>query len=161
MDDVSDPLLNFFSPPEASTENILYITLSVQPAASAEEIKKAYRLAALRLHPDKHAGKSDEEKEKMGKEFQKVGFAYAVLGDEKKRKRYVEWLGPGKSAGLKYGVAGMTRPAGPMRALSPMRRRWGGTHTSKVCLSGLIERSSMRTRLSIRVSPVPRSLVLR
>jgi DnaJ family protein C protein 9 len=87
MDDSPDPILNFFTPAEASQDNLLYTALSVERAAEAEEIRKAYRRAALRLHPDKHAGKTPGEKEEMSREFQKVGFAYAVLSDEKKRKR--------------------------------------------------------------------------
>lgn len=42
-------------------------------------IKTSYRRAALKAHPDK--GGSDAE-------FQKVAFAYAVLSDEHRRKRY-------------------------------------------------------------------------
>lgn len=42
-------------------------------------IKTSYRRAALKAHPDK--GGSDVE-------FQKVAFAYAVLSDEHRRKRY-------------------------------------------------------------------------
>jgi DnaJ family protein C protein 9 len=87
MNDTPDPILNFFTPAEASQDNLLYIALSVERTAEAEEIRKAYRRAALRLHPDKHAGKTPGEKEEMSKEFQKVGFAYAVLSDEKKRRR--------------------------------------------------------------------------
>ncbi|GFZ50788.1 hypothetical protein JCM24511_08546 [Saitozyma sp. JCM 24511] len=90
MDDTPDPILNFFTPAEASQDNLLYAALSVERTAEAEEIRKAYRRAALRLHPDKHAGKNQGEKEEMSREFQKVGFAYAVLSDEKKRKRYDE-----------------------------------------------------------------------
>ncbi|KAG5357328.1 putative J domain-containing protein [Yarrowia sp. C11] len=56
---------------------ILGLVESEKPAASI--IKTSYRRAALKAHPDK--GGSDAE-------FQKVAFAYAVLSDEKRRKRY-------------------------------------------------------------------------
>lgn len=101
-----DPLNTFFSPKDASDPHILYKTLQLTPppptsssssgagasasasgAVSAEDIRKSYRRLALKYHPDKHASKSEAEKEKMSREFQKVGFAYAVLGDEAKRKR--------------------------------------------------------------------------
>ncbi|CAD6568429.1 MAG: hypothetical protein TREMPRED_004537 [Tremellales sp. Tagirdzhanova-0007] len=88
MDDHPDPLLQFFSATEFQSSDILYTTLELQSTCSADEIKRAYRKAALRLHPDKHATKSDTVRQEMSKEFQKVGFAYAVLGDEVKRKRY-------------------------------------------------------------------------
>jgi DnaJ family protein C protein 9 len=83
----SDPITQFFSAKGAESPDILYTTLSLQKSATAEEVRKAYRKQALKYHPDKHASKNDKEKEELGKEFQKVGFAYAVLSDEKKRKR--------------------------------------------------------------------------
>ncbi|WVQ95144.1 hypothetical protein IAU59_002238 [Kwoniella sp. CBS 9459] len=89
MDD-SDPLHSFF--PEAakssSPETILYTALSVTPSATTEEIRKAYRKLALKYHPDKHTTKSEDEKAELSKQFQRIGFAYAVLSDEAKKKRY-------------------------------------------------------------------------
>ena len=87
MDEHPDPLLQFFSPTEADVPDILYTALDLFPNCSVDEVKRAYRRAALRLHPDKHASKSEAERERLSKEFQRVGFAYAVLGDEGKRKR--------------------------------------------------------------------------
>lgn len=88
MDDREDPILQFFSQEEADQDDVLYSSLSVSRTATAEDIRKAYRKAALRLHPDKHASKPEEERKGLSAEFQKVGFAYAVLSDDKKRKRY-------------------------------------------------------------------------
>jgi len=64
-------------------ETEFYDRLGVSPAASNEEIKKAYRKMAMKLHPDRNPGdKTAEEK------FKALGEAYDVLGDEKKRKLY-------------------------------------------------------------------------
>jgi DnaJ-class molecular chaperone len=61
----------------------LYSVLGVAKTASAEEITKAYRKLAKKLHPDLNPGdKAAEEK------FKKVSAAYAIIGDEEKRKRY-------------------------------------------------------------------------
>jgi DnaJ-class molecular chaperone len=61
----------------------LYSVLGVSKTASAEEISKAYRKLAKKLHPDLNPGdKSAEEK------FKKITGAYDILGDEEKRKRY-------------------------------------------------------------------------
>jgi DnaJ family protein C protein 9 len=87
MDDHPDPIYNFFPEPSASDPDVLYKALSVARLATAEDIRKAYRKLALKYHPDKHGSKSDTEKESMGKEFQKIGFAYAVLSEEVRRKR--------------------------------------------------------------------------
>ncbi|WVF67482.1 hypothetical protein IAT40_002238 [Kwoniella sp. CBS 6097] len=89
MDD-SDPLHSFF--PEAakssSPSTILYKALSISPSATSEEIRKAYRKLALQYHPDKHTSKSSDEKAELSNKFQRIGFAYAVLSDEGKKKRY-------------------------------------------------------------------------
>lgn len=64
----------------------LYDLLSVTKESTGAQVKKAYRLAALKYHPDK--AKNDKEKEEFHDKFQKVVFAYGVLSDEKRRSRY-------------------------------------------------------------------------
>ncbi|KAL7422373.1 hypothetical protein Q5752_003019 [Cryptotrichosporon argae] len=84
----ADPIAQFFNESESADPHVLYKTLSLDPAATAEDVRKAYRRAALRCHPDKHAGITGAELEAVSREFQRVGFAFAVLGDEQRRKRY-------------------------------------------------------------------------
>src|SRR3954468_8729517 len=57
-----------------------YEVLGVPKGASADEIKKAFRKAAVKYHPDKEGG--DEAK------FKEVNEAYEVLKDQQKRQRY-------------------------------------------------------------------------
>jgi molecular chaperone DnaJ len=60
-----------------------YGTLGVKKTATAEEIRKAFRKAARRYHPDVNPGdKRAEEK------FKEISEANDVLSDEKKRKIY-------------------------------------------------------------------------
>src|SRR3974390_2452707 len=60
-----------------------YATLGVKKTASQEEIRKAFRKAARKYHPDVNPGdKKAEEK------FKEISEANDVLSDEKKRKVY-------------------------------------------------------------------------
>eukprot|EP00746_Dinoflagellata_sp_MGD_P012654 gnl/MRDRNA2_/MRDRNA2_127045_c0_seq1.p1 gnl/MRDRNA2_/MRDRNA2_127045_c0~~gnl/MRDRNA2_/MRDRNA2_127045_c0_seq1.p1 ORF type:complete len:352 (-),score=63.64 gnl/MRDRNA2_/MRDRNA2_127045_c0_seq1:52-1107(-) len=60
-----------------------YEILGIKRTASTDEIKKAYRAAAMRWHPDKNKG--DPKAETM---FKKVGEAYEGLSDDEKRGIY-------------------------------------------------------------------------
>ena len=62
-----------------------YHVLDLPVDASQSDIKTAYRKAALKSHPDKVA---EEHKEAAHKQFQEIAFAYAILSDERRRKRY-------------------------------------------------------------------------
>ena len=64
----------------------LYETLGVAKAASADEIRKAYRKLARKHHPDVNPGDASAEAT-----FKKVAAAYAVLSDDAKRKAYDEF----------------------------------------------------------------------
>ena len=63
--------------------NEYYRSLGVQPGATAEELKKAYRGLAKKYHPDLHPG--DKEAEAR---FKEINEAYETLSDPQKRKEY-------------------------------------------------------------------------
>ena len=73
-----------------------YEVLGVEKNADADTIKKAYRKAAIKYHPDKNPG--DKEAEER---FKEAAEAYDVLSNEDKRARYD-----------RFGHAGMNSPGG-------------------------------------------------
>ena len=104
-----------------------YLMLGVEAGASAAEVKKAYRRAALRHHPDK-AGQflvrnesdpdgavwrdvGEEVQREAERLFKLVGEAYALLSDPAKRQQYdlEEQLRKGRSPVDAYGRSGRRR----------------------------------------------------
>ena len=64
-----------------------YEVLGLRSDATQEEIKKAYKKAALRFHPDMCKGGVSDVEEST-RRFQLVGEAFAILGDRKYRPSY-------------------------------------------------------------------------
>lgn len=77
-----------------------YDILGIGKSASADEIKKAFRKAAVKFHPDKQGG--DEAK------FKEANEAYEVLSNPEKRQRYDQF----GHAGVGGGASGGGNPFG-------------------------------------------------
>ncbi len=82
-----------------------YEVLGVDRSVSDEDLKKAYRKAAKKYHPDLHPGDAEAEKS-----FKEVNEAYEVLSDKEKRARYDQFghagVDPNFGAGGGYGGGG-------------------------------------------------------
>ena len=85
----------------AETKRDYYEVLGVDKSAGADEIKKAYRKAAMKYHPDRNPG--DKEAEAM---FKEAGEAYEVLSDADKRARYDQFGFAGVDPNYAAGGAG-------------------------------------------------------
>lgn len=59
-----------------------YEVLGIKTSATAEEVRRAYRVLARRYHPDVNPGKASEDK------FKAIASAYSVLGDPAKRLQF-------------------------------------------------------------------------
>ena len=80
-----------------------YEVLGVERNADADTIKKAYRKAAIKYHPDKNPGDKEAEEK-----FKEAAEAYDVLSNEDKRARYDRFghAGMGGAAGGGAGFGG-------------------------------------------------------
>ncbi|XP_046859863.1 dnaJ homolog subfamily C member 7-like [Xenia sp. Carnegie-2017] len=65
-----------------------YKILSLPKDCSDADIKKAYRREALKHHPDRHSGATDQVKKQEEMLFKEVNEAYGVLSDPQKKGRY-------------------------------------------------------------------------
>jgi len=71
--------LQTFASREAMTAQKAYATLDISPSATFDEIKKAYRKASLKWHPDRNVGN-----EAAAKQYQVIVAAYELLEKLKK-----------------------------------------------------------------------------
>ncbi|CAD5171111.1 unnamed protein product [Musa acuminata subsp. malaccensis] len=104
--DLSQARLRLSTVEEESRKEIpldMYMILGIEPSSSAADVKKAYRKAALRHHPDK-AGQllarsenldngvwremAEEVHRHADRLFKMIGEAYSVLSDPSKRLQY-------------------------------------------------------------------------
>jgi thiol-disulfide isomerase/thioredoxin len=100
-------LLLLLLPPLAAAvrETRLYDVLGCPPDADDRTIKRAYKKAALRWHPDRAEG----DKAKAEEKFRDVAAAYEALSDPDKRKVYDRY----GEAGLKRSMGEGGGPGGP------------------------------------------------
>ena len=67
-------------------QNWAYKALEIEPTASTDEIKKAYRRMAMKYHPDKVANLGDDIKKSATEKFRAVNEAYEYL---KKQRSFI------------------------------------------------------------------------
>ena len=85
----------------AENKRDFYEVLGVEKTASADEIKKAYRKAAMKYHPDRNPGDKEAEAK-----FKEAGEAYEVLSDDDKRSRYDQFGHAGVDPNFNPGFGG-------------------------------------------------------
>ncbi|MFR9650133.1 MAG: molecular chaperone DnaJ, partial [Rikenellaceae bacterium] len=75
--------------------------LGVEKSANADQIKKAYRKAAIQFHPDKNPGDKESEDK-----FKEAAEAYDVLSNDEKRARYDRFGHAGMGGAASGGAGG-------------------------------------------------------
>ena len=86
-----------------ATKRDYYEVLGVQKTATDAELKRAFRQAAKKYHPDLHPNDTEAEAK-----FKEVNEAYNVLSDPQKRAQYDQFghAGMGGAGGFGGGAGG-------------------------------------------------------
>lgn len=91
-----------------------YKILGLEPDATTDEIKRAYRKLALKYHPDRNPGDKEAEEK-----FKEINEAYQVLSDPEKRAKYDQmrqqyerWQRMGGAGGFDWSQFAGAQPGG-------------------------------------------------
>ena len=123
-----------------------YTTLGVSKDASTADIRRAYRAAALRWHPDKNPDRREEAEKK----FVEVAAAYEVLSDDNARAAYDR----GDNALVRRGgAAGGASPFDFARASQMFHANFGESVAAQwrpgMQVSGTLVRNGKRVTVTI------------
>lgn len=99
---------------EEEVEESAYVVLGVSPAATQDELKKAYKVLAKKWHPDR--AKTDKEKEAFRLKFVAIGNAYDKVKDEEKRQLYDIMERYGRGGRVQAAQRGTAAPGGAEEA---------------------------------------------
>lgn len=126
----------------------MYKILGIERSCSAVDVRKAYRKAALRHHPDKAGqflARSENGDDSVWREiaedvhsgadrlFKMIGEAYAILVDPSKRLQYdtEEELRTMKKGYGPYGRSSPPRTYGSQHESGSNRRQWSSYESSR------------------------------
>lgn len=125
----------------------LYEILGISREASEKDIKTAYRKAALRTHPDRQQGKTDEEKKQAEEEFKEISKAYEILNDPEKKEKYDRY-------GIIDDGTGGSAPFDPFEQFADFFRGFGGqgfrAHYNAESESG----TNIQMRISLNIEDI-------
>lgn len=85
-----------------------YKILGIDKSASEDDVKKAYRKAAIKWHPDRWTNKSEKERKNAEEKFKEAAEANEVLSDPDKRAKYDRYGENWEQMGGGFGPGGFS-----------------------------------------------------
>lgn len=95
-----------------------YELFGIEPGATPDEVRESFHRFGDTFHPDRHVGRTEDEREGLGAIFKRGTEAYMVLSDEGLRGRYDAQRGAEGADPPKRLSANLSRPA-PAHSLGP------------------------------------------
>ena len=103
---------------------------------SEKELKRNYKKLALKYHPDRQAGKSDEEKKEAEEKFKEISHAYEVLSDPEKKNNYDTFGDENGKIDSDFGFNPFGGFSNPFDAFFGKNHRQGGFRSSSFLQPG-------------------------
>ena len=125
-------------------ERDFYQVLGVDRRASKDEIKRAYRKAALKYHPDRNPGDAAAEER-----FKEAAEAYSILGEEEKRSNYDRFGEAGLRGGQTFNADTFADFSDILGDLFGFGGAFGGMGRSQPANAG--QGTSLRVQLDIEL----------
>ena len=130
----------------ASKNTDYYELLNIDKNATESDIKKAYRTAAMKWHPDKNP----DNKEEAEKKFKEISEAYGVLSDAEKRNNY-DKFGTRDGENHNAGFPDLSELFGGMSGMGNMFSGMGGMGNMFAGMGGMVQQQKQKPVQEIKV----------
>lgn len=136
-----------------------YDLLRVDPAASADEIQRAFHEFAKRYHPDRFTGAEDEKRDRAGAIYRRGAEGYRVLTDPEQRRRYDEGLSKGNVRYVESASPTTQRPPPGALEVKSIKARPFVQKALEMLKSGDLKGAKLNLSLALNYEPENASLV--
>ena len=129
-----------------------YTLLGLEPGASGDDIKAAFRTFARRYHPDRFTAAPPAKRIRAAQIYRRGAEGYGVLSDPQKRRRYDAGLSAGQ---LRYAPpTGKRADAGATeRAPLPMKARPFATKAKQAIKRGDFQTARLNLQIALGHAP--------
>lgn len=141
-----------------------YTLLRIEEAATADAIREAFHVFALRYHPDRFAGAPGEKRERAAEIYRRGAEGYRVLMNSGSRSRYDEGLSKGRlrltAEEERRGEIDRRNPTAQMGVRSPRARPFA-TKAQMAFKKGDYKTAKLNLKMALQHEPENALLIAR